>query len=105
MVQRAYDSYGAPIFRVGDIVSRDGSDRHRVIEVDNDDGDTPLTITVECIKEPATDALSPVPWTRLGDTEFNLARRYDYADDAIDDVTDVGSSLSNAGTASNTSMK
>lgn len=30
-----------------------------------------------------------MPWIRLGETEFNLARRYSYADDAIDGETTV----------------
>ncbi len=76
---RAYDSYGAPHFRVGDIVTRDGTDRQRVIETDGTDDYAPTTITVVCIKEPATDELSPVPWIRLGEREFNLARRYSFA--------------------------
>jgi hypothetical protein len=81
---RAFDSYGAPLFCVGDIVTRDGSDRQRVIETDAVGDEAPVTITVECIRESAIDELSPEPWIRLGETEFNLARRYSYADDAID---------------------
>ncbi|MBN8973151.1 MAG: hypothetical protein J0H51_14180 [Rhizobiales bacterium] len=81
---RACDSQGNPIFRVGDIVTRDGSDRQRVIGTDADGDDAPTTITVECIKEPNTDELSPAPWCRVGETEFNLARRYSYADNTID---------------------
>jgi hypothetical protein len=51
----ASDGYGAPHFCVGDIVTRDGSDRQRVIETDADGDNAPFTITVECIREPATD--------------------------------------------------
>jgi hypothetical protein len=52
-------------FKVGDIVTRDGTDRQNVIAVGeyND-------ITVECIKEPKTG------WIKKGETETNLARRY-----------------------------
>ncbi|WP_398482528.1 hypothetical protein [Tardiphaga sp.] len=69
-------------FKVSDIVTRDGSDRQRVVETDGHS--PPMTITVECIREPATDELSPEPWCKLGEREFNLARRYGYAHDAID---------------------
>ncbi|MDO9442562.1 MAG: hypothetical protein Q7T73_16875, partial [Beijerinckiaceae bacterium] len=73
-------------FKVGDIVTRDGTDRQRVVETD---GDTPpTTITVECIKEPLgwlnDDGTREEPWCKIGEREFNLARRYSYADDAID---------------------
>lgn len=52
-------------FQVGDIVTRDGSDRQRVVEVGeyND-------ITVECIKPPSSG------WCGVGERELNLAGRY-----------------------------
>jgi hypothetical protein len=56
------------IFRVGDLVTRDGTDVHRVIS-SNDDGF--LNITVVCITAPASG------WCKIGDEEANLARRYD----------------------------
>jgi hypothetical protein len=46
----AYDSSGDPWFRVGDIVTRDGSDRQRVISTNGDDHYAPQLIVVECIK-------------------------------------------------------
>ena len=53
-------------FKKGDIVTRDGSDEHEVIIVD--DGFN--TIRVKCIKSP------DMPWTSIGDEEDNLTRRY-----------------------------
>lgn len=53
-------------FEVGDIVSRDGSDRHEVI-IGEDEWPT---IRVRCIKAP------DMPWTSVGVEEDNLARRY-----------------------------
>lgn len=67
-----------PHFRVGDIVTRDGTDLQRVISTNGDDQHAPDMIAVECIKDPATDELSPIPWCRLGEREENLARRYSY---------------------------
>lgn len=67
-----------PHFRVGDIVTRDGADLQRVISTNGDDQQGPDMIEVECIREPATDKLSPIPWCRLGEREDNLARRYSY---------------------------
>lgn len=84
---RAHDRNGNPVFRVGDIVTRDGTDRQRVIETDAEGDHAPFTITVECIKEPVVeycDGTFGEPWIRIGEREFNLARRYNYADDAID---------------------
>lgn len=71
-------------FQVGDIVTRDGTDRQRVIEANEGYGN----ITVECIKEPLgflnEDGTRDPPWCKLGEREANLERRYSYADDAID---------------------
>lgn len=55
-------------FLVGDVVSRDGTDEHLVYSV-NDAGDL---IGVVCIKEPSSQ------WTKLGETESNMARRYTF---------------------------
>lgn len=63
-----------PQFKVGDLVTRDGSDVHRVTEIDADY----FCLTVECIKAPATG------WCHVGDVERNLSRRYDYAGDIVD---------------------
>ena len=53
------------LFVVGDIVSRDGTDEHEVIE--DDDG---MCIRVRCTKRPSSG------WTEVGEEEFNLRRRY-----------------------------
>lgn len=52
-------------FRVGDIVSRDGTDRQEVIEV-GEYGE----IKVKCVKAPKT------RWIKIGEVETNLSRRY-----------------------------
>lgn len=66
-------------FRVGDVVSRDGSDRQRILKI-NEAGDL---IEVECIREPATGEGHP-PWCRLGEVESNVAWRYHYPEEIID---------------------
>jgi hypothetical protein len=54
-------------FKAGDIVSRDGSDEQRVIEVYA----SGTMIVVECTKPPASG------WCKIGDIEHNLSRRYE----------------------------
>ena len=75
-------------FRVGDLVTRDGTDIHRVIEAEWENGYAPDLITVECIKEPLgfldDDGSRGEPWTRVGEKEQNLARRYRHVGDVID---------------------
>lgn len=58
-----------PKFKVGDLVTRDGTDVQRVLEVDDDY----FCIKVECIRAPLSG------WCRVGEIESNLSRRYDYA--------------------------
>lgn len=70
-------------FKPGDIVTRDGTDRQRVIEI-NDAGDLML---VECIKAPLgwlnDDGSRDAPWCEIGEQEWNLQRRYVFADPVI----------------------
>ena len=61
-------------FQIGDLVTRDGTDVHRVIEVT----DCGVAITVVCVKPPDGG------WCEVGETEFNMAGRYVYAGDLID---------------------
>lgn len=56
------------MFRVGDIVTRDGSDLQRITAI-NDARDL---IDVECIRAPQSG------WCAVGDVESNIARRYSY---------------------------
>jgi hypothetical protein len=51
---------------VGDLVSRDGTDVHRVLYV-NEPGDM---IEVECIEPPASG------WCKVGEHEYNVPWRY-----------------------------
>lgn len=62
------------LFKVGDIVSRDGSDRQKVIEVNEF---PPDMIHVECIREPRE------PWCEVGDREWNMANRYHLIERAV----------------------
>ncbi len=55
-------------FKVGDIITRDGTDRHIVEEV----WYYGAMLTVRCTKEPEDH------WISVGERENNLARRYDY---------------------------
>ena len=72
-------------FKVGDLVTRDGTDIQRVIRADDD---VCGTITVVCIKEPLgwlnDDGTRGPPWCKIGDEESNLARRYSFAGDVIE---------------------
>ncbi len=59
-----------PNYSVGDVVTRDGTDRQVVTFADAD------IIGVKCIKAPATE------WCAVGEMDYNLARRYQMADDS-----------------------
>jgi hypothetical protein len=63
------------IFKVGDLVTRDGTDIHRVTS-SNDDGYG--NIDVVCVKAPDSG------WSKVGDCETNLARRYEFIKTVID---------------------
>lgn len=71
------------MFKAGDIVTRDGTDRHRIMEIDDHFGN----MLVECIKEPLgwlnEDGTRGEPWCKIGDQEWNLVRRYSYPDNLI----------------------
>lgn len=54
------------LWKAGDIVTRDGTDEHRIISIDSD------LIEVICIKAPSC------PWTIVGEIEMNLTRRYSW---------------------------
>ena len=66
--ERAPGLFGYWIFHVGDLVTRDGTDVHQVIDAGNGQ-----LITVECVKAPADG------WCAVGEREDNLARRYEFA--------------------------
>jgi hypothetical protein len=68
----------SPEIGVGDIVTRDGTDKHLVYGI-NESGDL---LDVVCIKEPSS------PWTHIGETESNLTRRYSLLEKAIYKVID-----------------
>jgi len=53
-------------WKIGDIVSRDGTDEQEIIDIDYEW----MCMTVKCIKEPKE------KWIKKGETEFNLIRRY-----------------------------
>ena len=61
-------------FSAGDIVTREGDDRHIVVSV------TPCgeSMKVRCVKAPAAG------WIKVGETEDNLTRRYSRAGEEID---------------------
>lgn len=62
-------------FEVGDLVSRDGSDIHRVLYVQEDRN----CMEVVCVRAPTSG------WCKVGDTEFNMCRRYEYAGEIIEE--------------------
>mgnify|MGYP001616490889 CR=1 FL=1 len=57
------------LFQIGDLVTRDGTDAHRVTWVNADVGGD--LIEVVCVRAPARQ------WCEVGDVEKNLARRYE----------------------------
>ena len=63
-------------FNVFDFVTRDGSDIHLVIDVD-DDG---FTGSFLCVKAPDE------KWAKVGDLEMNLCRRYSAIDISTGEV-------------------
>jgi hypothetical protein len=56
------------LWKVGDIVTRDGTDEHVIVEMHGNDPTD--CMVVRCTKEPSD------PWTKLGEEESNLLRRY-----------------------------
>lgn len=70
-------------FKVGDLVTRDGSDVQRVLDKNADD-----QILVECLVAPRgfyeDDGTISEPWCKVGEQEWNLARRYTHATMLID---------------------
>ncbi len=58
-------------YEVGDIVTRDGTDEHIIKDIDYDF----MLVGVECVKEPSTSGKNE-PWTKIGEYESNLIRRY-----------------------------
>lgn len=64
------DAYG--LFGVGDYVTRDGTDIHRVISLSGPQADTGEFL---CVVAPLCEA-GGEPWTNVGEIEFNLTRRY-----------------------------
>lgn len=54
-------------FKVGDFCSRDGTDVHEVMEIDTGED----FMLVRCVVAPLG------KWCAVGDTEWNLTRRYD----------------------------
>lgn len=68
-------------FRVGDIVTRDGTDLQKILEI-NDAGDL---ILVVCVRAPSAwlndDGTRDEPWCQVGEEEWNLSRRYSFPDE------------------------
>ncbi|MCJ2046337.1 hypothetical protein MKK58_17620 [Methylobacterium sp. J-078] len=71
---RLTDAYGNRFFAVGDLVTRDGTDVHRVVSHNGSDGHAPDGMTVVCVKAPASG------WTEVGEEEFNVCRRYEWVE-------------------------
>lgn len=56
------------LYRYGDVLSRDGTDEHLVLE-NCEKGDN---VKVVCIKEPSS------KWAKIGEVEDNCEWRYDF---------------------------
>ncbi|NKJ77741.1 hypothetical protein [Rhizobium leguminosarum] len=80
-LKEALDWMTGTRFQVGDIVTRDGTDRQRIVEI----GEHSDIMLVECIKAPLgyrnEDGSRDKPWCQVGEQEWNLPRRYSYPDD------------------------
>jgi hypothetical protein len=61
-------------FRIGDYVSRDGTDVHQVIGMNGDGGDL---IEVRCVVAPALYLGDAKPWAAVGDVDSNVPWRYE----------------------------
>ncbi len=59
-------------YGVGDLVTRDGTDVHKVISLEPDG----FAGEFVCVVEPALRGNEETPWITLGDTQYNLCRRY-----------------------------
>ena len=70
-------------FEIGDVVTRGGDDRQKIIDI----GDVGDMIEVECVKEPLgwlnDDGTREEPWCKIGDREWNLTRRYRFPDEEL----------------------
>lgn len=66
-----YWNLGDKKYEVGDVVTRDGTDEHVIEDIEYDF----MTITVRCTKEPWHEECNE-PWTRIGEVEPNIIRRY-----------------------------
>jgi hypothetical protein len=64
------------LWRVGDVVTRDGTDEHIITQIADRPQEFGDVMTVKCIKEPAQDGFGNPPWCKLGEEESNLTRRY-----------------------------
>ncbi len=88
MSRRYFDDHGNRWFKPGDLVTRDGTDIHVVVDTNEYDGYPPDGMTVRCTKEPLgylnDDGTRGEPWTLLGEEEFNTCSRYDFVDPAIE---------------------
>lgn len=69
------DAHGNRYFEVGDLVTRDGTDIHRVVSHNGSDGYAPDGFTVVCVKAP------PDGWTEVGEAESNVCSRYDWVEE------------------------
>lgn len=65
------------MFAVGDYVTRDGTDIHRVVDAWGGD-----TIKVVCVRAPKH------AWCRVGDEETNMARRYRFIAKLVEPATE-----------------
>lgn len=81
-MRRMFDDDENPWFQVGDLVSRDGTDVHRVTGTNASERYAPDLIDVVCVRAPASG------WCAVGETESNLASRYEYAGDTFDAPAD-----------------
>jgi hypothetical protein len=68
------DERGNRFFEVGDLVTRDGTDIHRVVSHNGSDDHAPDGFTVVCVKAPADG------WTEVGEEEFNVCDRYEWVE-------------------------
>jgi hypothetical protein len=66
LVANVTDDDLSHLWKVGDIVTRDGTDEHEIVGISED------MLDLVCIKEPAD------KWIAVGERDSNLARRYSF---------------------------
>lgn len=88
MSRRYFDEHGRRWFKPGDLLTRDGTDIHVVVDTNESNGYPPDGMTVRCTREPLgylnNDGTRSEPWTLISEEEFNTCSRDDFVNPTIE---------------------